>query len=381
MPGAVLNSLHLRNKDSVYRMELSGKRILLISPQPWDGLHMSKHHLAQALVARGNTVVFLDPPTSSTRSVSIRREGKVHVATYRHWFRGINHMPRALHMWYYKRLIRQLGAATGGGFDVLWCFDTSRMQWFPKGMGYPLLHLADIDILHQGSGLLKEAELILTVSDAIQAKALTFVGRGHVVDIGHALDERWLEHAKQVAGNKPSGPRRVAYAGQMQWNYVDWGAIRAIALDHADLDFDFYGPYRKDHPDEDLQTVLGLPNTHFHGLVSKEELIPALHAADILLLCYRDDLSEDQCSNSHKLLEYLSTGNVVVSSNIRAYRKHKDLLVMTTKGEDIRAFFSHAVEHFHVLEAPSYRERRIAFARDHGYTRMLERVEKLIEHG
>lgn len=361
-------------------MQLSGKRILLVSPQPWNGLHMSKHHLAQALVARGNTVVFLDPPRNSTRGVEVKDKGGVLVATYQHWFRGINRMPKVLNRWYYERIVRSVGAATGGAFDLLWCFDTSRMQWFPRGMGYPLLHLADIDILHQGGGLVRDARLILTVSDAIQEKAIRSGATGQVVDIGHALDERWLAYPKQKAGEVPAVPRRVAYAGQMQWNYIDWKAIQGIIERYPQLEFDFYGPYREDHPDVHFRAVLKLPNSHFHGLISKEELIPALHSADILLLGYRDDLSEDQCSNSHKLLEYLATGNVVVSSNIRAYREHRDLLVMATKGSPLGSFFAQAMERFHELQAPEYRARRIAFARDHGYSRMLDRVEKLIDN-
>jgi len=359
-------------------MDLHGKRILLISPQPWTGLHMSKHHLAQALAARGNTVVFLDPPRNDARGVELRKEGDVLVATYRHWARGVNRLPRALHEWYYRAIIERVGKVSGGPFDVLWCFDTSRMQWFPKGMGYKLLHLADIDILHQGHGLIKEAQLILTVSEAIKDKVLGLGPASAVLDVGHALDERWLSAAQVEGRADRHTPRTVAYAGQMQWDYVDWKAIQEIAGSHPALEFHFYGPYRNDHPDPHFHHVAAMANTRFHGLVDKERLIPALHSADILLLAYRAELAEDQCSNSHKLLEYLSTGNVVVSSNIRAYRDGSTLLVMADQGGELGTCFRNAVHDFRILNAAPRRAERMEFAAKHTYPRLFDRLEKLI---
>lgn len=359
-------------------MQLKGKRILIISPQAWEGLHMSKHHLAQALAERGNTVVYLDPPRSDAAGISLIRHGSITVATYDHWLRGVNRSPRFLHMWYYRRLLRRLADASGGPFDVLWCFDTSRMKWFPKDMGYPLLHLADIDIVENGKGLLEGASLVLTVSDAIRAKALEVVPRASVKNVGHALDERWIAFAKKDRVLSDDRPKSVAYAGQMQWNYVDWDALRTIASNHRELEFHFYGPYSADHPHLAFKALFDLPNTHFHGRVDKSELMPALHSADILVLCYRDDLSEDQCSNSHKLLEYLSTGNVVVSSHISAYRQRSDVLVMAPKGENIVAHFEQAVEQYATLNSKAMSDARVAFAGQHIYPRFFERIEKLL---
>ncbi len=89
-------------------MELRGKRILLFSPEPWQGLHMSKHHLAQALAKRGNTVYFVDPPRPGNKGFVCERIGDVQVVRYRHWLRGVNRMPLWVNRWYYKRLILDL---------------------------------------------------------------------------------------------------------------------------------------------------------------------------------------------------------------------------------------------------------------------------------
>lgn len=44
-------------------MDLNGKQVLLISPEPWEGLQLSKHDLARALRDQGCTVTFWGPPT------------------------------------------------------------------------------------------------------------------------------------------------------------------------------------------------------------------------------------------------------------------------------------------------------------------------------
>src|SRR5450755_3125876 len=45
-----------------YRMPLKNKTILIISPQAWGQMYISKHHYAITLAKLGNTVYFLNPP-------------------------------------------------------------------------------------------------------------------------------------------------------------------------------------------------------------------------------------------------------------------------------------------------------------------------------
>ena len=48
-------------------MSLKDKVILIISPQPWYQLFVSKHHYAIELAKYGNTVYFLNPPDASLK--------------------------------------------------------------------------------------------------------------------------------------------------------------------------------------------------------------------------------------------------------------------------------------------------------------------------
>jgi hypothetical protein len=356
-------------------MELRGRRILLFSPEPWHGLHMSKHHLAQALAARGNSVFFLDPPRPADRTFTAERHGEVTVLRYHHWLRGVNRLPIALNKWYYTRLIRSLARRTGGPFDILWCFDTSRMQDFPDGLGKKLLHLADYDILYIGQGLIPSAELVLTtcqvVADEVAPKA-----RAHVVNVGHALDGRWLQGIDALAERPLRAPQRVVFTGQLANSYNDWEGFLEVAQAHPELEFRFIGPFDPAFPEPAFHTLRTLANVHFDGLRTKQELVPLARDADILLFGFRSALRAKERANPHKVLEYLSTGNVIVGSYTMEYSGRSDLFCMAPEGGSLRMAFDAALADFAQLNSSSERAKRIAFARERTMERLIQRIEQ-----
>ncbi len=358
-------------------MELRGKRILILSPEPWNGLHMSKHHVSQALVARGARVVFLDPPVKRAKGIALEEVQGVTVARYEHYFRGVNRMPKAINQWYYKQLIGRIAERTGGPFDILWCFDTSRMQWFPEGVGYKLLYLADYDILYLGQGLIPTADLVLTtcqvVADEVAPKT-----RARTINIGHALDRRWFEGIAQLADRPSRMPRNVVFAGQLAIRYNDLDGFLAIASQHPELQFTFIGPYDPNFPDPAFNKLRSLKNVVFTGLISKDALVPAVRAADILLFGFRSGQFARERANPHKVLEYLSSGNVIVGSYTLEYKDRPDLFNMAPQGGDLAAAFDHALQHYAELDSPLARSKRIDSVRDRSMEQLIERIEQHI---
>jgi len=358
-------------------MELRGKRIILFSPEPWAGLHMSKHHLSQALAERGNAVVFVDPPAPANIGIRSAQHDGVTVVQYRHWLRGVNRLPRAVNQWYYRRLIQRIAAHTGGPFDIIWCFDTSRMQWFPEGVGFKLLSLADYDILYVGQGLIPTADIIFTTGQMV-ADTVARKTRARTINIGHALDERWMSGI-DVLGARPSRkPHNVVFAGQLATRYNDWGGFAAITGRHPELRFTFIGPYDPAFPDPAFQALFIRENVTFTGLMTKDELVPTLRGADLLLFGFRTPLYSKERANPHKVLEYLSTGNVIVGSYTLEYKDRPDLFCMAPEGGDLSVAFDHALEQFADLDRPAARAARIDAVRDRSMTRLIERIEQEI---
>lgn len=359
-------------------MELRGRHILLISPEPWEGLHMSKHHFAQALAERGNTVYFCGPPQNDVRGLlRIAGQAPLYHVHYRHWFRGVKRWPW-LERYYHAGLVRHIERLAAHRMDLIWCFDTSRLQAFPGNGRKGVLHLVDLDILYEGDRLMRSADVVLTTTGPIAERVRKAAPDVPVHQVGHALHGPWLEGIDGCAEPKGHAPRSVAFAGAMATHYVDWWALRTMAEEHPGLRFDLYGPYDPDFPDPDFAALRTLPNARFHGLLRKGELVPALRQADVLLLCYRSDQLLEQLAYPHKMLEYLSTGNPLVCSRTLAFDAHTDLVEMAATREAIVDVLRRTLADHARLDTREARAARIAFARERTTAHLLDRIEALI---
>jgi glycosyltransferase involved in cell wall biosynthesis len=360
-------------------MRITDRDILLISPEPWEGLRMSKHHVAEALVAAGNRVCFLGPPDDA-RSARLSGEGALRMAHYRHWLPGVNRAPRWVQRWYYLHLIRRLEVLRGARFDLLWCFDTSRLRFFPDGPWLKLLHLVDLDILFTGDGLVRSADVVVATTDPIVRRVKAIDPSVPAINVGHGLDGRWLEAAPLERPAAPGSPRTVAYASEFYNTYIDWVAVVRIVEAHPDLRFLFIGPYDPGYPDAHFQRLRGLPNAEFTGLVTKDVLVGLLRNADLLWYCFKAEAAE-QCANPHKVLEYLSTGAPIVGSRTIEYERHAGLIEMAEGTEAMVGCFASAVVRFAELNTPERRTARRTFAADRTTRRLIERIGDAIDRG
>src|SRR5690349_23915712 len=112
---------------------LNDKRILLISPQPWGDIHVSKHHYAIELAKRGNAVVFVDPLKFRLSNVNCKLRSLpaakgLQVATVTlpipsFWRFKWRRLYDYLIDFFAARMARQLG-----GFDIVWCFDPNHFH-------------------------------------------------------------------------------------------------------------------------------------------------------------------------------------------------------------------------------------------------------------
>ncbi len=359
-------------------MELRDKHILVISPEGWRGLHMSKHHVSQGLIARGNRVCFWGPSQEERGSIHLQEEDGLRTVHTRHWFKGVNRMPSSLNKWYYGRMIRAIEKKAGAPFDIIWCFDTSRLQWFPDGRWFKLLHLVDYDILYHGHGLMRTADLILTTADIINDKVRIIAPNARIEKVGHALDPRWTNNTEGLAKARTGPPRTAVYAGQFFNTYIDFDALVKVAENHPSIAFSYVGTYLDDFPSAGFQKLRKMPNVTFTGLKKKDELLPIVRNADLLLFCFMTDKRMLERANPHKVLEYLSTGNLIVGTWTLEYAERQDLLLMPEDHRDYPAKFHEAVERFTELNTHEQRAARIAFAEQRTVPRLLDRIEGML---
>ena len=61
---------------------LRNKKVLVLSPQSWGKMRISKHHYALKLAALGNEVCFVNPPLDRSHAADVKWEDGVQVLSY-----------------------------------------------------------------------------------------------------------------------------------------------------------------------------------------------------------------------------------------------------------------------------------------------------------
>ena len=105
-------------------MNLTNKNILLISPEPWDHIFVSKHHYAVHLAKRGNKVFFLNPPVSKS-GVACTAFAEVFEVNYSGFPIGVRFYPLFMQKVIMARVYQTIEKLCSAVFDVVWSFDNS----------------------------------------------------------------------------------------------------------------------------------------------------------------------------------------------------------------------------------------------------------------
>src|SRR3972149_139896 len=128
------------------RISLSNKNILLISPQKWGEMHISKHHYAIELAKRGNTVYFLNPVDVSQKKRFIIKQHEEYKELYIVTYKPLFPLVIRFHFrWLFDFLmqfqVKMLLLRIGRKIDIVWCFE-------PNLYSNLNLFKADLNIFH-----------------------------------------------------------------------------------------------------------------------------------------------------------------------------------------------------------------------------------------
>lgn len=363
-------------------------KIAIISPQDWNHIPISKHHYAMEFARRGHEILFVNPPDPSLTSVKIHstQYPTLQTLTYpRPWFHKLRFHARPLYDFLMKRQVRSILRQAGFQLDVCWCFDFnlySDLSVF--GAKVNIFH--PVDPLSEPEHLkpTKNADLVFTVSNRI-AESLN---DPRAESIGHALSKPFADLATarltSLTPVKISDPINVGYAGNLMRKPLNRQVVRKVIEGHPNVRFHFWGPYEVDDSEAGrfVAYLDNAPHVTLHGRVEPEQLADALQTVDLLLLVYGLDQAESDRSNSHKLLEYLSTGRTTVCSRIDEYVQHPDLIEMPSSGDDdeIPELFADVIIRLSETNSVERAKARIEFSLNHTYTEKAEQIESMIMH-
>jgi hypothetical protein len=373
-----------------------GKTVYIISLERWGLMKISKHHYALELAHRGCRVYFIEPPELGQAGVHIRAcadHPGIRIVNYRPIFRGKRYLPRFLFSALVRLQIRRILHAIGHPPDVVWCFQAFLFQNLrdfgaPVNIFFAADHFGGPDIPPE----LASADLILAVSDTIHRR---IVSHGYPVRrINHGLQRAFLELAEQrLAEGSPrtlSERPVVGYSGNMRIETIDRASMLRVIRSNPGLRFVFWGSYKTSDlnlfglTDEATELFLrelqAQPNVELRGPVSSDRLAAEMHEVDVLWICWRfQDLPNRDNSNSHKILEYLSTGIPVFSHAVQSYEGSGLLYTLPMdQADDFPAFFSRMLAQVAEGEDPELFRRRIAYALDNSYARQVDRIESML---
>lgn len=379
-------------------MELTGKKILVVSPQNWGNMFLSKHHYAIEFAKRGNKVYFLNPPDQEGKlkanSLVIERSpvhDNLYLISHRTFFPYVLKF-RALPLFHFlmRWHVQKIERALGGDMDILWSFDIGNL--YPLGLfktaRLKVFHPVDEPLRPEAIEAANGADLILSVTNEILEKYERFDKPKFLVQHGVKQDFVELFSRQQY---HPGSPLQVGYAGSMLRGDIDRQTLLTIVKNHPDLQFNFFGGFlAKDtnvggietkETNEFIQELKGYLNVKLHGALDQDSLARAFTTIDIFLVCYDIKKDPSRGTNYHKLMEYLATGRVIVANNITAYAGRPDLIQMVESRENnqelpglFRKIVSNLPEHnsFELMEA------RKKFAAGNTYSKQTQRIADIL---
>ena len=361
-------------------VQLDSKNILLISPEPWGAYFVSKHHYALALAERGNSVFFLNPPSKRFRCLPVVQN--LWVVDYHPLLRGLSHLPEWLSSWLTKMQFNNLEDKLSRKIDIIWNFENSRF-FNLSTIRTSVLKISQIVDLDQDFNFklgCKTADIALAVSDSILRKQKQVQPKSFKIGHGYRPSPAILDI--QLDG---SHHIKVGYVGNLTLKYLNWPLIYKVVEQNPTLGFYFLGPMGESNISDgysnqllQLSKVKSLKNAFFIGGRPYSEVPSYLARFDILLLAYDYENFPNQLENSHKMMEYLASGKVIVSTYLPEFKNHRDLIAMADKSQEFPGLFQKVVSDFQQLSSHNQTEKRKSFANRFTYKKQLARIEKLL---
>jgi glycosyltransferase involved in cell wall biosynthesis len=372
---------------------LRGLNILVISPNEWGDMRVSKHHYATALARRGNRVVFLNPPNAHAshrlRIEQVEGIEGLSTVTYRPYVpfvirfrsRRLFNVIAAAHV---RWLLRTIGVR----FDMVWCFDVnlySDLRWFRAPL--KIFHPVDQVLYPYQVDVAANADIVLSVSDEILDKM-----RQHgtpQLRIEHGLASEFVALALQRVAEmeyQRHEPIRVGYVGNLLIPSVDREVLLELIATYEQVEFHFWGPRSAQESNvggensrqsvEFIRTLEARPNVVLRGPQPPALLAQQIGDVDLLLMCYSVARDPNRGCNSHKILEYMSTGRAIVANHVADYaNKHGLIEMMSFDGNGTMVdLFSNVLSEIDRHNGPERRLKRLAYALDNSYEKQIDRI-------
>lgn len=344
----------------------SGRTILIISSDSWKELFVSKHHFAIELSA-SNLVYFLNPSTDKFELRSTEYPNLTEL-DYPKFIPGLRFFPSFLQRLFFRQRLAKIERMINRKFDCIWSFDNSvffDLTFLPS----KVLKISHIMDLSQNFQLRKAAitsHFCMGVSQPIVEELKKWNNKTfllpHGVPIGRDRDVKVILPGESSI--------KAIFAGNLDRKHFDKNLLLHLAHKYKNVDFIFLG--------NGGEGWSRLSNTYYPGAVRPDHLQSYFLKADILLLPYKFNEFHNELTNSHKVLDYLKSGKVIVSTYLEDYKDKEHLLKMAKSFDEFDQLFGEVSENLELENNAERSKIRKDFTQSHSYAQRVLDVESFI---
>ena len=248
---------------------------------------------------------------------------------------------------------------------------------------FNIYHSVDFHNNRLETNIINHADLLLASSDKILDKYK--VNEIPKYKINHGLADYFINgNYDNVSFIENKRRINVGYVGNLHYHYLDVETLKKIITSNNNVDFYFMGPYERSnlspriHDYEFIKFLESMINVHLLGSVPSWKLPGYLSKCDLFLMCYSGDINIGPMANPHKILEFLSTGKVVVSHYIDEYKNMRDIIEMVDTNELLPSAFQKVINNLDYYNSDYKSKKRIKYAKGNTYAKQIDKIEEII---
>jgi hypothetical protein len=373
-------------------MALKNKTILIISPQPWSNMFVSKHHYAIELSKRGNTIYFLQPSSAQIKEQikieQLKDYPTINIITHKKFVGEILRFHyRPLYKYLLQKKIKKILKALPTAIDTVLNFDNTGkytdLSIFKAKtrIFFPVDQVNNKHILEY----INCGDFIFSVTQNILD---TFKSHNSTkILLNHGIGSYWEEKAKTPPIINNAKNINIGYFGNLNFGKgLDMATLQKLISKHKNIKFHFWGNNKTDNNTnievvEWINFLKNSENVILYGSTSPEVLVKQLEVIDAFILCYNHLYELNKCSNSHKILEYLSTGKVIISNKMSSYNEHQELINMLAEfnNNDYIQLFENTIENIEHYNSSELQQKRKDFALENTYKKHIKKIESYLD--
>jgi glycosyltransferase involved in cell wall biosynthesis len=353
------------------------KQVLLISPEFLDGHFVSKHHYAITLASQGCQVYFLGPPQETDATIKINKTQYENIFDIKasKIARGLRFYPAYLKRKVEKKWLERLENLIGDRFTTIWLFENSR--FYDLGFAKEKLkiyHQVDSNQSFHISNAASSADICFCTTDFIKKTLLLFNEKVFKIHHGVSSDKSERNLNKTQADRFIKYKVNVVLIGNLDIKYLDLDLLESLISLYPQICFHLIGGYKE----EGLcySKCSHFENAIWWGKVGSEIIPVILSHCDATLLLYKAETKFDieQLASPHKLMEYLASGKVTVTTYTDEYKDKSELLEMVDNNSDYLSKFNDVISNLVYYNSAEKQNQRKLFANEHTYSKQLGKI-------